>query len=536
MEEVRFMEEKIGKDEKENYNMETLLTKSFSVLEEGKLIKAKIIKIGEEGVFVDVGYKSDGVIPIREFLNEKGEVNVSVGDEIEVVVDKIEDSEGLLMLSKYKADRLRNLDVLEKVYKNKDIVDGKIVKEVKGGYIVNVGVDGFLPNSQFVPEDVGGTQNAVGKIIPVKVIKFGSNKGDIILSHKLALKDRNKKIKKETWDSLKEGDVIKGVVKSITSYGAFIDVNGVTGLLHISDMSWGKVSHPAEILALDSEIEVKVIKIDREKKRVSFGLKQLVEDPWNKVEEKYPVGSVVKGKIVNIVNYGAFIKLEEGIEGLLHISDMSWTKKFKDPSEILAVGDSIEVKILNIDKENRKILFGLKQLENDPFINIEQKFNIGSKVVGVVTGYTASGILLELEGGIEGFLHKRDLSWTKKYGSLKGLFRKGEKLEVVVLNIDKLNRRINVGIKQLTPNPWELYIPEKYKVGNVVECKVVRLANFGVFVELEKDLEGFIHISELAEGPVSKVEDVVKVGDLKKAKVIKLDLDNRKISLSIKGM
>ncbi|MFH1823999.1 MAG: S1 RNA-binding domain-containing protein [Candidatus Firestonebacteria bacterium] len=528
------MIENEGNIKKEDYNMETVLSESFAVLEEGKLIKAKVIKVSKEGIFVDVGYKSDGVIPINEFMNGRGEINIAVGDEVDVVVDRIEDKEGLLVLSKFKADMLKSVDTLERAYKDKDVLDGKIIREIRGGYIVNAGVEAFLPNSQLSLEEVGGIENAIGKVIPVKVIKFGREKGEIILSHKVALKDKNKRVQKETWDNLKEGDLVKGVVKSITSYGAFVDVNGVTGLLHISDISWGKVAHPAEILVIDSIIEIKIIKIDREKKRMSFGLKQLLEDPWSKIEEKYSIGSKAQGKIVNIVDYGAFIKLEEGIEGLLHISDISWTKSLKIPSEILAVGDNIEVKILNIDKENRKILFGLKQLETDPFIDAEKKFTVDSKVIGLVTGYSASGILLELEGGIEGFLHKRDISWTIRFSSLKGLFRKGEKVEVVILSIDRMNRRTNVGTKQLVPDPWKYYIPEKYKVGTVVDCKVTKLANFGVFVDLEKDLEGFIHISELLEEAVTKIEDVVKVGDIKKAKIIKLDLENRKINLSIK--
>lgn len=521
-------------DNEEEVSMKSILAENFSGLEEGKLIKARVIKIGKESVFVDVGYKSDGIIPVKEFADESGKISIKEGDEVEVFLDRIENKEGTLVLSKYKADMLKNIDVLEKVYKDKDIIDGKILKEIKGGFILDVGNEVFLPNSQFSPEEVGGIDKAVGKVIPVKIIKFGRKRGEIIVSHKVALLDKNRRLRKELWDNLKEGDIKKGIVKSLTSYGAFIDIGGVTGLLHISDMSWGKVSHPAEILAIDSEVEVKVIKIDREKKRISLGLKQLLEDPWVKIEEKFPVDSVVNGKVVNIVDYGAFIKLEESIEGLLHISDMSWTSRIKNPSELLAIGDNIEVKILNIDKENRKILFGLKQLELDPFSGIEQKFPVGTKVTGAVTGYAGSKIFLEFEAGVEGILNKRDLSWTKRFALLKGIFRKGEKLEVMVLNIDKTNRKINVGIKQFAPDPWVSIMLEKFKVGNIIKCKVIRLTNFGVLVELEKDLEGFIHISEVSDEPIVKLEDIIKIGDEKQAKVIKLDSENRKINLSIK--
>ena len=517
-------------------DMGALMAEEFGGLEEGKLVKARVIKVSKESIFVDVGYKSDGMIPIKEFTDPSGNVTVKEGDTLEVFLDRIENSQGFLILSKSKADRLKNLDGLEDVYKNKDIIDGKILRPIKGGYIIDIGVEVFLPNSQFQANEVGGVENAVNKTVPVKVIKYGKKKGEIIVSHKVAILDKSRKQRKELWDTITEGDIKKGLVKSITSYGAFIDVGGVTGLLHISDMSWGKVGHPAEVLAIDTEIEVKVIKIDREKKRISLGLKQLKDDPWMKIDEKYSIGSYINGKIVNIVDYGAFIKIDENIEGLLHVSDMSWTKKIKNPSEILAVGEAIKVKVLNIDKNNRKILFGLKQLERDPFEEIEQNYQPNMRVTGVVTGYSGSKVYLEFENGIEGVLNKKDLSWTRKFPTLKGIFRKGEKVETLVLSIDKVNRKVNLGIKQFTDDPWISVIPEKYKVGNIVKGAVTKVASFGVLVELEPDLEGFIHISELSEEPIIKIEDAVKLNDWKEAKVIKLDSESRKISLSVKQL
>ncbi|MCX5777228.1 MAG: 30S ribosomal protein S1 [Candidatus Firestonebacteria bacterium] len=527
--------EKNGGD-KEELDMGTLMAAEFSGLEEGKVIKAKVIKVSQESIFVDVGYKSDGMIPLKEFTNQQGQVTVKEGDIVDVLLDRIENSQGFLVLSKIKADRLRNLDGLEDIYKNKDIIEGKILRPIKGGFIVDIGVEVFLPNSQFQPSGVDSAGSITNKIIPVKIIKYGKKKGEIIVSHKVAILDNNRKQRKELWDTVKEGDLRKGLVKSITSYGAFIDIGGVTGLLHISDMSWGKVSHPAEVLAIESEIEVKIIKIDIEKKRISLGLKQLKDDPWMKIEEKYSIGSIINGKIVNILEYGAFIKIDENIEGLLHVSDMSWTKRVKNPAEFLAVGEAIKVKVLNIDKNNRKILFGLKQLERDPFEEIEQKYQPNTKASGIVTGYSGSKVYLEFENGIEGVLNKKDLSWTRKFPTLKGIFRKGERVEALVLNIDKLNRKVNLGLKQLTADPWLTCIPENYKVGSIVKGRVTKVANFGILLELEKDLEGFVHISELSEEPVQKAEDAAKLEEIKEAKVIKLDVEYRKISLSIKHL
>lgn len=518
----------------DSFDMGAILDKTLGALEQGKVIKAKVLKVANDKVVVDIGYKSDGTIPIKEFANSEGISMVKAGDEVEVFIENVENNNGVLVLSKMKADRFKYLDQLEKAFREKDIIDGKLLKKVNGGYMVTIGVEVFLPLSQIAAEDAGSSDNLIGKVLPVKIIKFGRKKGEIVVSHKLAFRDKSKRLKKEIWDKLKEGDIVKGIVKSLTSYGAFIDIGGLTGLLHISDMQWGKVSHPAEILAIDSEIEVKVIKIDIEMKRVSFGLKQLKTDPWINIEEKYPCGSVIKGKIVNIVEYGAFIKLEEGIEGLLHISDLSWTKRVKSPLELLAIGDSIEVKVINVDKESRKILFGLKQLEMDPFEGIEEKFGVYAKVEAVVTGYSGSKIFLELSEGVEGVLHKKDISWTKKNNILKGMFRKGERLTVVILNIDKPNRKVNVGIKQLTQDPWINDIPQKFKQDTVVSGKVTGLTNYGVFVEVDKEIEGFIHISELSGKPVEKIEDLVKIGNEIQAKIIKVDIENRKISLSIK--
>ncbi len=515
----------------DNLTMSEMMAAAFSELEEGKQVKAKVLRIGKEHVIVDVGYKSDGLIPINEFLLPDGSISVKPGDVVSAVVDRFSDGSGTVILSKLQADRLNYIDFLEKAYRNREVVEGRIVQEIKGGFLVDIGAEAFLPHSQYLPEENTG---GAGAKLPFKIIKFGRNRGEIVVSHKLAAQDKSRRLRQDTWASLTEGEVRKGTVKSITSYGAFIDIGEVTGLLHISDMSWGKVNHPAELLALESEVEVKVVRIDREKNRVSFGLKQLQDDPWLTIEQKFPIGSEIHGKIVNIVDYGAFIRLEEGIEGLLHISDLSWTRKVKNPSELVAIGDSVRVKVLNIDKNNRKILFGLKQLEMDPFSGAEEKFTPGLKVTGSVTGSSATSVFLELEGGVEGILNKKEISWIKRINEVKALYRKGEKLEAVVLNLDKANRKVHLGMKQLLPDPWLSEIPSKYAEGTVVSCKVVRTVSFGVFCELEDGLDAFIHISELAAEPVDSAEGAVKAGEEKRAKVIKLDKEGRKISLSIK--
>ncbi len=515
----------------DNLTMSEMMAAAFSELEEGKQVKAKVLRIGKEHVIVDVGYKSDGLIPINEFLLPDGSISVKPGDVVSAVVDRFSDGSGTVILSKLQADRLNYIDFLEKAYRNREVVEGRIVQEIKGGFLVDIGAEAFLPHSQYLPEENTG---GAGAKLPFKIIKFGRNRGEIVVSHKLAAQDKSRRLRQDTWASLTEGEVRKGTVKSITSYGAFIDIGEVTGLLHISDMSWGKVNHPAELLALESEVEVKVVRIDREKNRVSFGLKQLQDDPWLTIEQKFPIGSEIHGKIVNIVDYGAFIRLEEGIEGLLHISDLSWTRKVKNPSELVAIGDSVRVKVLNIDKNNRKILFGLKQLEMDPFSGAEEKFTPGLKVTGSVTGSSATSVFLELEGGVEGILNKEEISWIKRINEVKALYRKGEKLEAVVLNLDKANRKVHLGMKQLLPDPWLSEIPSKYAEGTVVSCKVVRTVSFGVFCELEDGLDAFIHISELAAEPVDSAEGAVKAGEEKRAKVIKLDKEGRKISLSIK--
>jgi len=505
---------------------------SISDIKTGQIVKGKIIAVNPKDVVVDIGYKSEGAISISEFSDPEA---IKVGDEVDVYLESREDDNGMVVLSKQKAERAVGWDMVISRYNEGDVVDGKVSKKVKGGFMVNIGVEAFLPASLAALKNFGNLNQLIGQAFPFKIVKINKARKNIVVSRKDALQQQKEEDKKKILDALQKGAVVSGIVRNITDFGAFVDLGaGMTGLLHITDMSWGRVSHPSEVLAIGDTIDVMVLDFDKDNMKVSLGLKQNTANPWETVDAKYPIASRVKGTVVNLVPYGAFVELEKGIEGLLHISELSWTKKYANPNELLAIGDRIEVQVLDMDKQNKKISLGLKQLESNPWLEVESKYPVGTKVKGKIRNLTDYGAFMELEDGIDGLIHVSDISWTKRIGHPKDVFKKGEKSEAVVLAVDAANHRISLGIKQLTPDPWD-EIAAKYAPETVLAGKVTKVANFGLFVEIDKDLEGLAHVSELVLAESEKLEEKFKVGDELKIKVLKVDSIQHKIALSMKG-
>jgi small subunit ribosomal protein S1 len=499
----------------------------------GDIVKGRVVEVQEDYVLVDINYKSEGLIPISEFRVVDGQRDIQVGSEVEVYIDRIENENGMVVLSKDKADMLRAWNDISRAAENEEVIEGTIIAKVKGGLSVDIGVKAFLPGSQIDLRPVRNIDIYIGKKYKFKVIKFNKKRGNIVLSRRALLEEERESLRTQTLDAMKEGSIVKGVVKNITDYGAFIDLGGMDGLLHITDMSWGRVKHPSEILNVGDEIDVKVLKFDNEKERVSLGLKQLKADPWEAVAAEFTVGKKVKGKVVSLTDYGAFVELAEGIEGLIHVSEMSWTKRVKHPSQMLKVGDEVDVQVLEIDGANRRISLGMKQLEANPWVDLKESYPPGTIIEGEVKSITDFGVFIGVDEGIDGMVHISDFSWTKRINHPSEMFKKGDKVRAVVLGVDIENERFSLGLKQLESDPWA-NIEDKYKIGNQYDVKVVKLADFGVFVELESDIEGLIHISELSTKRVEKPEDVVKVGDVLKAEIITIDRDSRKIGLSAK--
>jgi small subunit ribosomal protein S1 len=499
----------------------------------GDIVKGRVVEVQEDYVLVDINYKSEGLIPISEFRVVDGQRDIQVGSEVEVYIDRIENENGMVVLSKDKADMLRAWNDISRAAENEEVIEGTIIAKVKGGLSVDIGVKAFLPGSQIDLRPVRNIDIYIGKKYKFKVIKFNKKRGNIVLSRRALLEEERESLRTQTLDAMKEGSIVKGVVKNITDYGAFIDLGGMDGLLHITDMSWGRVKHPSEILNVGDEIDVKVLKFDNEKERVSLGLKQLKADPWEAVAADFTVGKKVKGKVVSLTDYGAFVELAEGIEGLIHVSEMSWTKRVKHPSQMLKVGDEVDVQVLEIDGANRRISLGMKQLEANPWVDLKESYPPGTIIEGEVKSITDFGVFIGVDEGIDGMVHISDFSWTKRINHPSEMFKKGDKVRAVVLGVDIENERFSLGLKQLESDPWA-NIEDKYKIGNQYDVKVVKLADFGVFVELESDIEGLIHISELSTKRVEKPEDVVKVGDVLKAEIITIDRDSRKIGLSAK--
>lgn len=522
----------VSDEETEEEDFASLYEESIRDLREREVVNGSVVGITDDGVLVDVGYKSEGVIPKKQFCDENGELTVKVGDTVEVFLEKKEDSEGLIYLSKEKADKMKVWNDIGKSYEENRPITGKIISRIKGGLTVDIGVKAFLPGSQVDIRPIRNLDRLVGEDFFFKIIKFNPRRGNVVLSRRVLLEEERENKKEETLKILEEGSVMEGIVKNITDYGAFIDLGGIDGLLHITDLSWGRMQHPSEILTVGLKVEVKVLKFDREKERVSLGMKQLTEDPWESVQVKYPIESRVTGTVVSVTDYGAFVKLEDGVEGLVHISEMTWNRKIKHPSKLVEVGDKVEAEVLSIDMENRRISLGMKQVEPNPWDVVAQKYPEGSVIEGKVRTLTDFGAFVGLEEGIDGLIHVSDISWTQKVNHPSEILKKGDNVRAVVLSVDKERERLSLGLKQLTTNPWE-DMEAKFPVGSVVKGRVVSHADFGTFVEIFDGIEGLIHISEMDLDDGQKSEEVYPPDSEVKVKILGLDRDERKISLSI---
>ncbi len=511
--------------------MQDLINKSVKDFREGTIIKGHILEVRPREVLVDIGYKSEGIIPSGEFDDLD---HIDVGDEIDVLLERLENDEGMVILSREKALHRQNWEKIVSVFHGDGLIKGKVKSVVKGGLMVNIGVEAFLPGSQIditPPKDLNGF---VGNTYDFKIVKINDDRKNVVLSRRELIEAERNAKRQQFLEGVKIGDVVHGSVKNLTDFGAFIDLTGIDGLLHITDMTWGRLSHPSEMLKVGQEVTVKVLDINKEKERVSLGLKQLASNPWDKIEERFPIGKRVKGKITSLVPYGAFVELEEGVEGLIHVSELSWTKRIVRPADVLNVGQEVEAAVLGVNKDEQKISLGLRQLESNPWDEIEKKYPPGTVVKGQVRNMTAYGAFVEIEEGIDGMIHVSDMSWTRKINQPSEMLKKGDEVEAVVIDIDKQNQRISLGMKQLDGDPWK-DIDTKYKIGDLVTGKVTKLASFGAFVQLKDDIDGLVHISQLSEDHVSKVKDILKVGQEVEARVIKVDKAERRIGLSVKA-
>jgi small subunit ribosomal protein S1 len=510
---------------------------SFRNIAEGEVVKGTVLKVTPSEVIVDVGFKSEGLIPLSEFLDETGEVTVQPGDIVDVLLERTEDREGHVVLSREKAEKMKIWDEVEKAYTDRKVVIGRVVERIKGGLAVDIGVRAFLPGSQIDIRPVRNLDALRGQELRMRVIKVNKKRGNIVLSRKVLLEEENAEKKKHTLGTLTEGKVLRGVVKNITDYGAFIDLGGIDGLLHITDMSWGRVGHPSEVLKVNDEIDVIVLKYDAATERVSLGHKQLITDPWANVMERYPVGGRAVGKVVSLTDYGAFVELEAGVEGLIHVSEMSWSKRVKHPSKILNVGDSVDAMVLGVDPAARRISLGLKQVESNPWRDLADRYPVGSKITGKVRNLTEFGAFVEVEDDIDGLIHISDMSWSKRVKHPSEILKKGDVVEAMVLNIDAENQRLSLGLKQLQTDIWSDFFA-RHHLGDTIEGKVMRMTNFGAFVELDEGIEGLIHVSEFDEspGPGKQERIELKVGETYPMKIIKLAPAERKIGLSIRAL
>ncbi len=510
-------------------------------IKEGGVVRGRVISIAKDFVVVDIGYKSEGQVPVDEFLNPdgSGKLIIAEGDEVEVYLEARENENGLCVLSKEKADRLKVWDEISETCERDELIDGIISQRVKGGLSVTIrgGVKAFLPGSQVDLRPVRNLDAFLGKTFKFKVIKFNKKRGNIVLSRRVLLEKERAEMKETTLEKLKEGQLVEGIVKNLTEYGAFIDLGGIDGLLHITDMSWGRVNHPSEMFQVGDQVRVKVLKFNNETERVSLGLKQISDDPWTTAEERYQPGTVVNGKVVSLKDYGAFIELEQGIEGLVHISEMSWTRRVKHPSKVVAVGDAVEAVVLEIDAKQNRISLGMKQLESNPFEELTSKYPPGTVVRGKVRNLADFGVFVEIEDGIDGLVHVSDMSWTVRVKHPSEMFNKGDDVEAVVLNIDTTEGdkpKISLGIKQLAGDPWDR-LPIDFPVGKVIDAKVQKVLDFGAFVELDKGIEGLIHVSEISDARVEDPREVLKPGQDVRVEVISIDQAERKIGLSMKA-
>lgn len=500
---------------------ESLKEKKF---EQGQIVKGKVVRVNKDNVVIDVGLKSEGIIPIEEFINLKGEIAINAGDDVDVFIENLENDDGQIVLSKEHADAVKTWDVLVEASDNGKSVEGVVVSKVKGGLSVNIGVKAFLPGSQIDVRPVKNLDKFVGKAFQFKIIKLNKKRGNIVISRKAILEKEREELKKDALDNIKEGQILEGIVKNITDYGVFIDLGGLDGLLHITDMTWGRINHPSEMFSVGDDIRIKVLKFDEKNERVSLGLKQLQPDPWSNVEENYPVGSRVRGKVVSLTDYGAFVELEEGVEGMIHISEMSWTKKVKHPSKVLNVSDVIDSVVLDVDTGSRRISLGLKQIEENPWDNLTEKYPLGTKLKGAIKNIADFGLFIDVDGDVDGLVHLSDLCWVQNFAHPAEVFNKGDKLEVMVLHIDSENERFSLGLKQLLDDPWDK-ISGNYNEGEEYEGKVVSSNAAGFVVELEQGVEGLI--------PKDEVASDLAVGAAVKIKITKAESNERQFTFSL---
>jgi small subunit ribosomal protein S1 len=520
-------------EEEENYEqlLDQYGARKFA---QGEVMKGTVLKITDTEVVVDIGYKSEGVIPVSQFTDPGGHLSIAVGDVIDVLLEDTEDGDGHIVLSKEKAEKVKVWEEVEKAFNDNSIIRGRVIERIKGGLSVDIGIRAFLPGSQIDVRPVKNLDALRGKEIECRVIKLNRKRGNIVLSRKIVLENEHARKKAFTLEGLKEDAEVRGTVKNITDYGVFIDLGGIDGLLHVTDLSWGRVSHPSEIFNVGDEINVKVLKYDREKERVSLGFKQLSPDPWSLVRQVYPSGARVIGKVVNLTDYGAFIELEPGVEGLIHVSEMSWSKRVKHPSKMLQIGQDVEAIVLDVDMDNRRISLGLKQTEPDPWSTLAERYAIGSVISGRVRNLTDFGAFIEVEEGIDGLVHVSDMS-TRRIKHPSEVLKKGERVDAVILNIDTENHRLSLGIKQLQPDNWEQFF-NNHRPGDIVRGRIVRHAPFGVFVELEEGIEGLCHVSEVEEAERANIENSFRLGEEAEFKIIKLSPADRKIGLSHKAL
>ena len=514
-----------------SFDLSKAYEESLRDFKEGQVVKGKIVALTSKEVLVDVGYKSEGYISLEEFSDTK---DLKVGDEIEVLLESKEDEEGRIVLSKRKAERSKGWDRVVSRCHEGDFVEGKVAKKVKGGLMIDIGVEAFLPASLISLKGFTNVNQFIGTALKCKIIKINKARKNIVVSRKEVLQEETSKQRAEIFSNLKKGEIRTGTIKNITDFGAFIDLGGVDGLLHITDMSWGRISHPNEIVSVGKKIDIMILDFSKESMKVSLGLKQTLPSPWEKVEEKYPVGAKVKGKVVNILPYGAFVEIEKGLEGLVHISELSWTRRINHPSDVVSIGEEVEATVLHVDRANQKLGLGMKDPNQDPWHSIETKFPVGTKIQGKVRSLTDYGAFVEIDEGIDGLVWVQDMSWTRKVNHPKDILKRGQEIEVIILSVDVKARKIALGLKQLTPDPWP-DIVSRYSVGSTLMGKITKVTKFGIFLELEQGIEGLVHISEIGPDRNKNLEQTCKVGESVKARVIKIDTDLRRIGLSLKN-
>jgi small subunit ribosomal protein S1 len=511
-------------------DLQALYDQSMQSFREGEVVRGRIVDIGPDFVLVDIGYKSEGAIPIGEFGNRD---EIQVGDEFDVFIEEPEDENGMPILSKQKADKIKNWAHIQEVYEKDGVIEGRIVRRVKGGLKVDIGVDAFMPASQLTWRPTSDLEKFIGQSMDVKIIKLTKRRRNVVVSRRKLLEEQRAGDKERLLSTIAVGQILKGEVKNITDFGAFVDVGGIDGLLHVTDMSWGRVKHPSQVVSPGQKIEVMVLSFDPNTERISLGLKQKTENPWKSAEQRYPVGGVVRGRVVSMTDYGAFVQLEDGIEGMVHVSEMSWTRRVRHPSEVMSIDEEVDVMVLSVDPEAEKIALGLKQTRPNPWRQMEQRYPVGSKVKGTVRNLTDYGAFVEIEPGIDALLHVSDISWTKKVAHPSEVLQKGQEVEVKVLSIDPENEKIGVGLKQLDRDPWES-VAESTTIGSHVEVEIAKIVSFGAFAKLANGVEGLIHVSEISNERINKPEEVLSVGDKVSAKVISIDPSERKIGLSIR--